>query len=415
MKKIRRALALLLTAALLLAAAGCQKEVTAEDLMANITAGNASEMDPNQKFCQDYARIAFTMLGNAYSKDGGNVVFSPLSVMYHLGLLYNGTEGNTADELNELFSKNNVNPEEFNIHLHSYLEKLKDTDLSTFYFKNAIWFNSDKNATPTQAFLQTAADYYGPAAYKESFGPDAVTNINNWISNSTNMDIEYILNEMPADAPMVLLSAAMMNANWASPYPYGSIQDGVFTNAAGGEEKAQMMSALETQYLSDGEAKGFIKPYSGGNYAFVGILPKHEDITGYVTSMNVSGRYDNIIKPLYKQVADVTIPKFSCEYTGGMSEMLGTVGVSRIFNAGYSQLGGMGTADGNLYAGDLFVRTGMSVTEKGTSKGTGMSSSSTDTATDVHAVQMNRPFIFMVIDTRYNLPLIVGAVNTLAK
>ena len=56
MKKLRRVLALLLTAAMLTAFVGCQKEVTAENLMENVEAENASEMDLDNDFCKAYRK-----------------------------------------------------------------------------------------------------------------------------------------------------------------------------------------------------------------------------------------------------------------------------------------------------------------------------------------------------------------------
>ncbi len=412
MKKLRRALALLLAAAMIMAFAGCEKEVTAENLMENVEAENASEMDLNSDFCKSYNKVAFGMLQSAYSASGGNVVISPLSVFYHLGILGNGAEGATRDSLEEMFGKK-ITVHDLNVSMHSYLEQLKDTDTAKIYFENALWFNSDKNAKPNDDFLKNVASYYGASAYKDSFSTDAVTNINNWISNQTNMDIEYMLDDIPNEAPLYMLSAAVLNADWASPYSYDNIQDGTFTSASGIEEKAQMMSAFENKYLETDSAIGFVKNYAGGNYAFVAILPNHNDITGYVSSLSVGGQFDKLLQSSRKAVVDATVPKFSCEYKGSVLDIIKNMGVDRSFIEGSSQLGGLGECDGNMYAGDLYVRTIMSVTEKGTSKGTAATVTNKDVPTSVFVVTLNRPFIYAVVDTRYNLPILVGAVNTL--
>ena len=59
MKKIRRAVSVLIASAMLIGAfASCEKEVTAENLMEGITAENASEADLDDQFCQKYGTFA---------------------------------------------------------------------------------------------------------------------------------------------------------------------------------------------------------------------------------------------------------------------------------------------------------------------------------------------------------------------
>lgn len=412
MKQLRRVLALLVAIAMIMAFAGCQKEVTAENLMENVEAENTSELDLDEDFCKAYRKVAFGMLQNAYSSDGGNVVISPLSVFYHLGILGNGAEGASREDLEHMFGKG-MTASQINTVLHSYLEQLKNTDTAKMYFENALWFNSDKNAQPNSEFLQTVASYYGASAYKESFGADAVTNINNWISNQTNMDVEYMLDEIPADAPLYMLSAAVLNADWASPYSYNNIQDGTFINASGNEEKAQMMSAFENKYLESDSTVGFVKNYAGSNYAFVAFLPNREDITNFVSLLALGGQYEKILQSAKKAVVDATVPKFSCEYKGSALDVIKNMGVDRSFHPQSAQLGGVGQCDEKMYAGDLYMRTIMSVTEKGTSKGTAATVANKDVPTSVYVVTLNRPFVYAVVDTRYNLPVLVGAVNTM--
>ena len=412
MKKLHRVLALLLTAAMLTAFVGCQKEVTAENLMENVEAENASEMDLDNDFCKAYRKAAFGMLQSVYTADGGNVVISPLSVFYHLGILGNGSEGASRDDLEHMFGKG-MTVTLINVALHSYIEQLQNTDTAKMYFENAMWFNSDKNSQPNSEFLRTVSSYYGASAYKESFSGEAVTNINNWISNQTDMDIEYLLDDIPEEAPFYLMSAAVMNADWSVPYSYDNIQDSTFTNSSGIEEKAQMMSAFEGKYMETESAVGFVKNYAGGNYALLAILPNSSDLTGFISFLTVSGQFDKFLESGQKAVVDATVPKFSCEYKGSAMDIVKGMNLDRSFIESSAQLGGIGTCDGNMYAGDLYMRTMLNVTEKGTSKGTAATVSNKDVPTSVYVVTLNRPFVYAVIDTRYDLPVLVGAVNTL--
>ena len=103
--------------------------------------------------------------------------------------------------------------------------------------------------------------------------------------------------------------------------------------------------------------------------------------------------------------------KVSGEYKGGMKNTLEALGCVRPFNKESASFLNLGTADEKLYVEDINVYTRMSVTEKGTSKGTGASVSNSNSATSVVPVTLNRPFVFAVVDTKKYLPIVVGAVN----
>lgn len=417
MKKIRRSVALIIASAMMVASfASCEKEITAEDLTANVNAENASQLDLDDDFCKKYSTFAFKLLQNMYESDEENVIVSPLTVSYNLSLLYNGANGDTMEQLRSMLGVP-VGAHEMDIYMHSYRERLADSDLTKLYFNNAMWFNSDKNATPSDNFLQTNATYFENAMYRESFNDQAVTNVNNWISNQTNQNIEFIADELPEEDPMYMLSSLMLDANWSKQYSYQNIQDGTFTTAAGVEQNTQMMSAFEYSYVHDELADGFIKEYSGGNYAFLALLPRENlKIDDYISRMAVGDKYAPLLKSKRPDVVDATVPKFSCEYRGGMADVLSKMKLDKAFDPNSADLSLLGTSDGKLYAGDLFVRTTFSVTEKGTSKGTAATvSDDNSTVTNTHVITLNRPFLFMVIDLNYNLPILMGVVNNIEQ
>ncbi len=412
MKKIRRAVAVLIASAMLMTAAvSCEKEVTAENLMEGISAQNASEVDLDDDFCQKYSTFAFRLLQKAYDEQE-NVIISPLAITYNLALLGNGASGSNLDELKGMLGST-YNIDQLSVHMHSYKERLLDSDLTKLYFESAAWFNANQNVTPNAAFLQTNATYFGNAMYKESFNADAIGNVNNWISNQTQQNVEYIADELPADDPMYLLSTVMLDGNWSKPYSYQNVQEGTFNAASGEEQSAQMMSAYEQSYIHDDMSSGFVKQFSGGNYAFVAILPGEAvGVKNYIASVAVGDKYMKMMNGEMPYFVDATVPKFTCEQRGGMAEYLSQMNLGTSFNPNTANLSQLGTADGKLYAGDLYVRSSFTVTEKGTSKGTAATVADDNSIpTDMFVITLDRPFLFMVIDTNYKLPIMMGVIN----
>ncbi len=416
MKKIRRVLAFLVAAAMIVASVSCKKEVTAEDLMVNVEEGDASEIYLDDTFCDKYCAAAFAMLSHEYSADGPNVVISPLSVYYNLALLANGATGETKSQLEKMLDKY-YPTDSMNTYMHSFMENLHDTDTAKFYFDSAIWANSDKNVDVSDEFLAAAKTFYKASAYKESFGETAVNNINNWASNKTNMYSERILKDMPSDAPLYLANYALLDADWESPISPENVLDGKFKAFGSEEQDVQMMSSYESTFIGqEEEVRGFIKNYAGGNYAFLAIIPMNENksaIANYIDFLSKDKYYQDLIKKRKEyRVVDASIPKFSCEYTGGLKSMLEDMELGNIFNSQYAGLDQIGSSDEKLYVGDISVSTGLTVTEKGTRKGTGANVGNTGVGTNVIPISLNRPFIFAVVDTKRYLPIIVGAVNS---
>lgn len=413
MKKLRRILAALTAVAVMTASVGCKKEITAEDLMANIAEGNASSKYLDDAFCDKYSVAAFTMLKNEYSVEGENVVLSPLAAYYNLAVLANGSSGRSQAEFEKMLGYYSC--EDLSALMHSFSDNMKNSENAKLYFENALWFNADKNVKPSEEFLSAAKTYFGVSAFKESFNSQAVNNINNWASNKTDMYSELIVREIPADAPMCIVNTTMLDADWEMPVSIENAFDGKFTTSAWEEEDARMMASYEHMYFENDEYKGFIKPYAGGNYAFLAIVPKFQRKDAIVNLVNyLASRlsYHSLISKRKAYTVDATIPKFSCEYRGGLKEMLQKVELGRSFDESGANLDLIGTCDGNLYASDIYMTTAINVTEKGTSKGSGATVRDSSVATHVYPVALNQPFVFAIVDTTRYLPIILGAVNS---
>ena len=328
-------------------------------------------------------------------------------------MLANGAEGSNLSEIERTLG-GFVNYEALNDYMHSFSEKLIDTDKAKLYFENAIWCNADKNVELSNEFLSAAKTYYGADAYKESFGKTAVANINNWSSNKTNLNAEYIIDDLPTDAPLYVVNATVLDADWEAPISAENVSDGTFMSSSSQQESVQMMSSYEYLYVGNDDIKGFVKKYSGGNYAFLALVPKNDNtplsyLVDYITD---GSNYRKLIADRKEKVVDAGIPKFSCEYKGGVKNMLEAMDTGRTFSSTSASLDKIGTADEKLYVGDINVFTGINVTERGTSKGTGANVSNSVVGTNVITVTLNRPFVFAVVDTKKFLPVIVGAVNT---
>ena len=97
---------------------------------------------------------------------------------------------------------------------------------------------------------------------------------------------------------LYLVNAACFDAKWETPYTKENVRtDGIFTAASGKRQTADYLDSHETIYLSGNNVSGFLKPYDGGKYAFVALLPD-EGVTLEDYLENLTGEH------LYKLITD---------------------------------------------------------------------------------------------------------------
>ena len=416
MKKLKRVISLLIAAAMVTAIVSCKKEITAEDLMANISEADASGLYLDDGFSNYYCVAAFKMLESQYSSDGPNVVISPLATFFNLSMLSNGASGWTKTQLEKSLS-NSFSTDVLNTYMHSITENNVNNETAKLYFENAMWFNADKNIEVNNDFLVAAKTFYDASAFRETFSATAAGNINNWASNKTDMYVENIVKDVPSDLSIFMQNITVMDADWESPISPENVLDGVFTTPDAVEQNVQMMSSYEAVYIGDDKnVDGFAKKYAGGNYAFIAMIPKYESKNALVTFINYLAQNRNFRNFIDDRkdyrIVDASIPKFSCEYSGGIKEMVKPLNVDAVFSPESASLNNIGTCDEKLYISDVNIYTGLNVTERGTSKGTGANVNNTAVATNAVPVSLNRPFVFAVVDTKRYLPIILGAVNS---
>ena len=108
-----------------------------------------------------------------------------------------------------------------------------------------------------------------------------------------------------------------------------------------------------------------------------------------------------------------SIPKFKVECDVEMSDVLKEMGMTDAFDPTSAQLSGIGSSDaGNLYISRVLHKTQISVDGLGTKAGAAtvveIANESAMEEPDYYVVHLDRPFLYMVIDTYWNMPIFMG-------
>ena len=245
------------------------------------------------------AALALSLLQNDASVDkGANVLVSPLSIASALGLAANGAEGPTLQQMEAVLG---MDVGSLNAYLnaqraHIASDAHDDKGDPAVTLSNSIWIRDTPEFTASDTFLQEAVSWYGASVFSAPFDDSTVRDINAWVHAGTNGMIDGILDEsspISEEAIMFLVNALAFEAAWKDPVDDAFVETAPFTCEDGSEQDVELMYSFENRYfemdlasgavaeskeestaIADGtRLVGFAKPYQGGTYAFVGLLP----------------------------------------------------------------------------------------------------------------------------------------------
>ena len=351
--------------------------------------------------------FAFDLFRNSYA-EGENNLLSPSSAIYALAMLANGTDGYTLNQLEEKLCGTDL--DRLNEFMLEYRTLFGEGEYYNTSISNSIWFDSEVSIS--DQFLQTNADYYGSDAYQTILPSDAaLDDLNNWAKEKTNGLIDKILDKFDENPKIILANALYFEANWVD--EMSEIGEKDFITSNGTTVKAEMMRG-NADYLENSFCYGFEKDYFG-RYSFVALLPKDDmtvsDILNNLDTESYNALWDNYFG------ANITMPKFEIDDEIDLVSALKKCGIDDIFAGGTNNLSKIGTIyGGDFYVSDVKQKTTISVDEKGTLAAavtTIIAEPDGALPTETKTVNLDRPFVYMIIDRQTHIPMFIGTVETL--
>mgnify|MGYP000243103024 CR=1 FL=1 len=283
---------------------------------------------------------------------------------------------------------------------------------------NSIWMKDTDTLHVEDAFLQQNADSYAAEIYSAPFDDATKKSINDWVGKHTDGMIPEILDEIPQDTVMYLVSALAFDAKWDRPFKSYEVWDGAFTARNGQEQTGAFRHGAVGQYLHDEHAEGFLKPYEGGRYAFAALLPDETtSIEDYVSRLTGEQLHAILTSP-GDETVEIAMPKFKSEFSAELSDSLQALGMTDAFDSERADFTALGTSDeGNIYISRVLHKTFIQVDEEGTKAGaaTAVEAAAEGAALYPHSVILNRPFVYMIVDLETKLPIFLGALTALPE
>lgn len=339
-----------------------------------------------------------------------NIMLSPTSLNFALGMIAEGAKGETKEALKEY-----LGTDDFAAYAKQYMENIKkyNSDEENYGYKSklkiadAVWADDDLKLQ--DAFKKSVSSNFSAKVENLDFSNTDKTckRINKWCDKNTEGLIPKIItpDTISKDTELCLTNSLYFESGWSGdPWTLSNKKE-----KFGDKEKTKYMTCAGDRYYENDKATAFGRNYANG-LSFIGILPNEEgDFT--LEDLDIESLLKS--EPEYDEV-DCKMPKLNFETSATLNDMLSDLGLENIFSndADFS-----GIADKNTKVSAVLQKTKLELDENGTKAAAAtmavmerMSAMAPDPV--VKSVELTRPFAFLIFDEMNNEILFMGKVVT---
>ena len=346
---------------------------------------------------------------------GENVFVSPLSVSMSLGMVLNGTAGETRNQMRRTLGFGESDLAAIQGGYRDLSRLLLGLDPATsFQIANSIWYAQHYTFLPS--FLEAGKTYFDAEIRGVDFTDTEGTKraVNDWVSTKTNGRIPTIIEQVRPDDVMYLINAIWFKGSWRSRFDKARTRDGEFTRADGSRQTVRIMSQeVDTsagfRHFADATVEAGELPYGNGAFAMTILMPpRGASIDAFATSLTPE-RWNAIVGSLQdRNGMIVELPKFTMTYKRELKDDLIALGMTDAFDPGRADLTAM-SAGGGLYVGFVTHKAFVAVDEEGTEAAAVTNSGIRETSMPA-GFHVDRPFVFAIRERLSGTVLFIGKV-----
>lgn len=350
-----------------------------------------------------------------------NIVFSPFGIATALALASAGARGETAGELLKTLGTD-LSPERLHAAMSAQAKELpigayEGVDLR---IANRLWVQSGGGEI-AEDFNGTIRRCYGADVGVIDFGSsDAHLVINDWISKQTNgRDRGFIgpgvFNEWTR---LVLVNAVSFRGTWHWPFRPGDTELRRFRAPSADIDTPTMFGKKMTATYTKMDGLEILGKAYGGSVEMTILLPAAEvsyaEFEKTVTPENLR----RWLAPARRRDVDIFLPKFKIKVDKDLAPVLASMGVKRAFSQDDADFSGIVT-DQKLFLQQCQHAAEIELDEQGTVAVAvtrlvgGMGG--LPEPVEIPTFRADRPFVFLIRDTRTDTILFMGRVMNPAQ
>lgn len=334
-------------------------------------------------------------------KNEDNVIVSPLSAKMVVNIAAMGADENsvTQQELLNLFGYGSVN--EMKGDSKNLMDEL-NRDNGTLTTSNSYW-KSDKLAEINPDYAEQLEAVFRAESYSADLtSAEFVNDLNSWVDKNTNGLIPKLLSEpLDSEARLVLVNTLYFNNDWVHKFESFATHDKDFYGNKGTETVPTMHNGmLDLMYGEGSKLKSVTMPYRDGSVMNI-YLPKDEDanIADIISEMSLDKLTEELEVKRTEKMVNIAMPKFECDYSGSLKEMLQLLGVNKAFDPLGAEFNA--TAEGEqLYISKIIQAAKIKCDEEGTEAAAATMAVMTDGCALIEEPPIefivNRPFMYEI-------------------
>ena len=345
-----------------------------------------------------------------------NLMISPLSVSYALGMTYNGANGTTLDAFNDVLHFGDLTTQEVNESYKDLMDQLLTLDEQVeFSLANSIWYKEGFQVLAE--FIQTNKDYFDAAVEEIDFDdPQTVEIINQWIEDKTNDKIKDMLDAIPADAVMYLINAIYFNATWKYEFEKDKTYTGDFRKSESVTSQAEYMRVSgDFNYTANADFSAVELPYGDSTFSMVVMLPAQDKELSDLVDQLDTENWDSWFTASWVTGVQVDLPKFKYEFKDLLNSPLTNLGLGVAFTAGEADFTRI-HPDGNLYISRVIHQTFIDVQEEGTEAAAAtiveVNLTSAGGSGNPINFKADRPFLYVIKENSTGAIVFIGSVGS---
>jgi serpin B len=348
-----------------------------------------------------------------------NVVLSPWGVANIFALLQTGARGDTAKGMAFALQLGGAESPAPDAVAATFREAR--TNLSRAARENvmlelsdSLWLAPDFKVAPD--FAARAREAFDAEARTTEMGATGREAINAFVSEKTHGRIPKLIDPPVLDDPltkMVAIDTVYLKAKWQSSFDkMGDRIKSAFHTPAGDIMVPSMHASREAEILDAPECAALRLPYRFNTLEMLVVLPSPSNTLADVEAKLSGPWLDRLAASPWRGETSILLPKFEFDSVHNLKPILEPMGMGAAFDAARADFGGIAP---QLYVGTAIQKTNVTVDEEGTE-----AAAATFAEMRLTAIRpgsrpprpfiANRPFLFIIRETRTGLILFLGRV-----
>ena len=275
--------------------------------------------------------FAFNLLRAMREQKDANIVVSPLSITFALGMLNNAASGQTQQEINETLGFDDADA--VNNFCRRMLTESNKLDKETkSLIANTIFINEGQGYFLQQPFVEKVQSYYDATPEARNFRDGQTMDvINKWASDHTMGMIQQVLNDdsFNPEAVSYLLNATYFKGAWTNKFRKEFTSEEDFGKS--GKKVPMMLQEDEFDYAEDENCQYIMLPYGNGAYSMTIYLPREDKALGDILSTLGGQNWQEWKKKKSKERVNLKLPRFETSIDASLNEIMQSLGIKQAF------------------------------------------------------------------------------------